>query len=411
MKNINLQYRELLEGKMNQAQFLRNARMMFPNFVTNQNSFNDSVTILKTKGMITEGDAVKGTPDKAPEYASPSLDAKTKYKKVEQSPEVDEQDGIYPATTLTDIPKAKASKKVKNTSDGLEPIKNNDTKNEMKKVKVVKEGIHDKNITSAPHTNVKTPPKGVGNYDPKERAANLSKLANFGPKKDIKEYNSYDDEPGYSDRPRRTPNRNWDTDDDVEDRYSDYEEDDSEDLDENNKSFDKIFADFIESDDTTELRTYIKEKGKEAVAKIKSKLPGLYDKARQKVAKLLKVELDEIRMTTEAKTQTPADTLSVTTLLKRVPMLDQKLNLINNAAEIQDIFDYILDRVNPSLESSVTQLRTALNLAIQSNIDNKKAKKQAGAPPVPSSNNIKDKLKPAITKLVQEVLDEMGTKE
>jgi len=142
MKNISGQYQDLLEGKMTQAQFLRNARMMFPNFVTQHNSFKDSVAILKQKGMLNEGDAVKGTPDKEPTYESPTPDVKTKYKKVEQSPEVDEQDGIYPATTLTDIPKVKVNKKVKNESDGLEPIKDNDTKNEMKKVKVVKENIH-----------------------------------------------------------------------------------------------------------------------------------------------------------------------------------------------------------------------------------------------------------------------------
>ena len=112
MKNISSQYQELQEGKMTKHQFLRNARMMFPSFVTNQNSFADSVAILKTKGMLVEGDAVKGTPDKEPTYDSPTPDAKTKYKKVEQSPEVDEQDGIYPATTLTDIPKVKANKKV-----------------------------------------------------------------------------------------------------------------------------------------------------------------------------------------------------------------------------------------------------------------------------------------------------------
>jgi hypothetical protein len=41
------------------------------------------------------------------------------------------------------------------------------------------EGIHDKDITSAPHTNVKGE---MGNYDPKKRAANLAKLQNFGPK-------------------------------------------------------------------------------------------------------------------------------------------------------------------------------------------------------------------------------------
>jgi hypothetical protein len=123
---------------MTKHQFLRNARMMFPSFVTNHNSFDDSVKILKTKGMLVEGDAVKGAPDKEPTYDSPTPDAKTKYKKVEQSPEVDEQDGIYPATTLTDIPKEKMDKKVKDKSDGLEPIKNKDTKNEFKKVKIVK---------------------------------------------------------------------------------------------------------------------------------------------------------------------------------------------------------------------------------------------------------------------------------
>jgi len=136
MKNISTQYQDLKEGKMDRHQFLRNARMMFPNFVTNLNSFDDSVKILKNKGLLNEGDAVQGTPDKAPTYKYPN--EATKYKKVEQSPEVDEQDGIYPATTLTDIPKEKMDKKVKDKSDGLEPIKNKDTKNEFKKVKIVK---------------------------------------------------------------------------------------------------------------------------------------------------------------------------------------------------------------------------------------------------------------------------------
>jgi hypothetical protein len=44
---------------------------------------------------------------------------------------------------------------------------------------VLAEGIHDKDITSAPHTNVKGE---MGDYDPKARAANLASLANFGPK-------------------------------------------------------------------------------------------------------------------------------------------------------------------------------------------------------------------------------------
>ena len=52
---------------------------------------------------------------------------------------------------------------------------------------VIDELIGDKDITSAPHTNVKTPPKGNGDYNPKERAANLKALSNFGPKKGMKE--------------------------------------------------------------------------------------------------------------------------------------------------------------------------------------------------------------------------------
>ena len=139
MKSISVQYQELKEGKITNHQFLRNARIMFPNFVTNHNSFDDSVKILKNKGLLNEGDAVKGTPDKAPSYDYPTQPGK--YKKVIQEPEVDEQNGIYPATTLTDIPKEEVSKpiKSKNRPDGLEPAKDKDKKNEMKKIRIVKE--------------------------------------------------------------------------------------------------------------------------------------------------------------------------------------------------------------------------------------------------------------------------------
>ena len=44
----------------------------------------------------------------------------------------------------------------------------------------IEEGIHDRDITSAPHTNVKGE---MGAYNPSARAASLKKLANFGPKK------------------------------------------------------------------------------------------------------------------------------------------------------------------------------------------------------------------------------------
>ena len=52
-------------------------------------------------------------------------------------------------------------------------------KEDQKKAKDLEEGIHDRDITSASHTNVKGT---MGDYDPKARAASLAKLANFGPK-------------------------------------------------------------------------------------------------------------------------------------------------------------------------------------------------------------------------------------
>ena len=44
----------------------------------------------------------------------------------------------------------------------------------------IEEGIHDRDITSAPHTNVKGE---MGAYNPAKRAASLKRLANFGLKK------------------------------------------------------------------------------------------------------------------------------------------------------------------------------------------------------------------------------------
>ena len=249
MKNISGQYQDLLEGKMTQAQFLRNARMMFPSFVTQHNSFNDSVTILKQKGMLNEGDAVKGTPDKEPTYDYPTQPGK--YKKVEQSPEVDEQDGIYPATTLTDIPKEKVSKPIKSKTrpDGLEDIKDNDTKNEMKKVKVVKENLGHNEISSI-HQEGRF---WIVTY----RTADGIKEKSFESEEEARKFYST--------------------------------------IDENQRSFDDIFADFVETDDSTEIKSYIKSKGKEAISKIKAELPKTPDRIRKALAKLLKVELDEIK--------------------------------------------------------------------------------------------------------------------
>ena len=54
MKSIANQYRDLKEGRMTQANFMRNIRMTMPQYVTNVTSFGDTVKILKNKGILTE---------------------------------------------------------------------------------------------------------------------------------------------------------------------------------------------------------------------------------------------------------------------------------------------------------------------------------------------------------------------
>jgi hypothetical protein len=54
MKSIQNQYIDLKEGRMSQANFMRNVRMTLPQYVTNVTSFKDTVRILKNKSILTE---------------------------------------------------------------------------------------------------------------------------------------------------------------------------------------------------------------------------------------------------------------------------------------------------------------------------------------------------------------------
>jgi hypothetical protein len=54
MKSIQNQYIDLKEGRMSQANFMRNLRMNMPQYITNVTSFNDAVKILKNKSILTE---------------------------------------------------------------------------------------------------------------------------------------------------------------------------------------------------------------------------------------------------------------------------------------------------------------------------------------------------------------------
>jgi len=70
MKSIANQYRDLQEGKMSQANFMRNLRMSMPQ-VTNTTSFGDAVKILKNKGIITESFDI--TEKENDEYPTPPV--------------------------------------------------------------------------------------------------------------------------------------------------------------------------------------------------------------------------------------------------------------------------------------------------------------------------------------------------
>ena len=54
MASIFDQYKLVNEGKLGQAQFLRNVKMALPKFISNMTTFDDAVKILKNKGIITE---------------------------------------------------------------------------------------------------------------------------------------------------------------------------------------------------------------------------------------------------------------------------------------------------------------------------------------------------------------------
>jgi hypothetical protein len=54
MKSIQNQYRDLKEGRMSQANFMRNLRMTMPQYITNVTSFGDAVRILKNKSILNE---------------------------------------------------------------------------------------------------------------------------------------------------------------------------------------------------------------------------------------------------------------------------------------------------------------------------------------------------------------------
>ena len=57
MRTLTEKFRAIQEGKFTKAQFLRDARLEQPNLVTQYNSYDDAVSILKNRGLLFEAEA------------------------------------------------------------------------------------------------------------------------------------------------------------------------------------------------------------------------------------------------------------------------------------------------------------------------------------------------------------------
>jgi hypothetical protein len=148
MKSIFDQYKALNEGKLGQAQFLRNVKLALPKFISSTTSFSDAVTILKNKGIIAEAKAEYDT-----HYCNPQeYDLGMRYE-LDKGTDKDKASKIV-YKNLADNPAyysllhlagynedvMKSYKKRDGSSLDVEVKKDNfvDTKNQMKKVKLDK---------------------------------------------------------------------------------------------------------------------------------------------------------------------------------------------------------------------------------------------------------------------------------
>ena len=177
MKSIANQYRDLKEGRMSQANFMRNLRMMMPQHITNVTSFDDSVRILKNKGILTElGPAAMqtaGNPEEEASYKSALIKKKSsdedaeledlinkyseeelgKYTKFQDVPGAiseDETNAKIEQSELTLLKRLYAktpSEKIKKMIDDLEAKMSKDgSLNEAKKKKEPKQELHPNQI-------------------------------------------------------------------------------------------------------------------------------------------------------------------------------------------------------------------------------------------------------------------------
>lgn len=104
MKTLQEKYNAVLEGNFPKSQFVRDAKMEVPSFISPYNGFHDSVQILKNKGMLIE--AKKETPEydkPAPGYSIETIERGVDYEL--------EKMGLMSNETVSEEDYAKAKKK------------------------------------------------------------------------------------------------------------------------------------------------------------------------------------------------------------------------------------------------------------------------------------------------------------
>ena len=92
MKSVKQQYIALKEGNLSKSNFMRNVRTTLPHLVTNVTSFDDTVKILRNKGILTEADIKEGYT-----YNTTGKEMYSHFKEIAPNDEADLED------TLTEI--------------------------------------------------------------------------------------------------------------------------------------------------------------------------------------------------------------------------------------------------------------------------------------------------------------------
>jgi hypothetical protein len=228
------QYNLIKEGKGDKAHFLKNAKFQFPNLFNAFTSYEDSVNVLKGKGLIAEstngagGVVTGGREQDWVKIFKQNISEEVKAEEKKTSKEVEDilahnfdykddknidnvygqaflhgfytemQDPKNEAKTVDEVKeivrKNLASNRLHYTEDGMFGVKGvgytteapglgtpKEPKGKYKSSGYgdLREGIHDRRITDAPHTNI-DPNRALGDYNPAQRAASLKRLMSIG---------------------------------------------------------------------------------------------------------------------------------------------------------------------------------------------------------------------------------------